>query len=216
MTDSHTHFLRGGVREFLCDPCQDAPSAAPAMRFAGFHPWNAADCNLDALRARLSGDARCGVGEIGLDRLKSPAVGDDARRVFSAQLAVAAEFRRPVALHGAKCWGQVLEACRPFAGRIPAFIFHGFSRSPGLLGAISSINGFISVGPAVLNDHAVNYRALVKSLPEALLLAETDASDASAPSIADVVAGIAAVRGMPCDAVEAVTDANAGKVMLSF
>jgi TatD DNase family protein len=125
----------------------------------------------------LGTDPSFGVGEIGLDRLKDRNIAPVQREVFAAQLELAAEMGRPVVLHGAKCWGEVVKVVRPYAGRIPAFLFHGFSRSDGLLPDIVEVNGFIGVGKAVLNDHAVNYRELVKKIPLDRLLIETDGED---------------------------------------
>ena len=125
----------------------------------------------------LGTDPSLGVGEIGLDRLKDKTITPIQREAFTAQLELAAEMGRPVALHGAKCWGEVVKAICPYAGRIPAFLFHGFSRSDGLLPDIVEVNGFIGVGKAVLNDHAVNYRELVKKIPLDRLLIETDGED---------------------------------------
>lgn len=153
-----------------------------------------------------------GVGEIGLDRLRERTVSAAMRTAFEAQLALAAELRRPVVLHGARCWGEVVRGCRPFAGRIPAFLFHGFSRSEGLLPEIFALNGFISVGPAVLNDHAVNYRALVRALPADRLLVETDRTEESAaehPAIGAILAATASLRGESAAEVENFTDYNA-------
>jgi TatD DNase family protein len=176
------------------------------------------------LRARLSADPALGVGEIGLDRLRTKSIPEIQRSVFLTQLELAAEFRRPVVLHGAKCWGEVVKACRPFAGRIPAFLFHGFSRSEGLLPDIAAINGFVSVGKAVLNDHAVNYRELVRKIPPARLLAETDfdpdaGGEADASSIFMVIAKIHELTGVgesaladnAAEFVKALSDACAGK-----
>ena len=149
--------------------------------FCGIHPWLAASCDLTAELARfrtmLGTDPSLGVGEIGLDRLKDKNISPVQREVFAAQLELAAEMGRPVVLHGAKCWGEVVKAIRPYAGRIPAFLFHGFSRSDGLLPDIVKVNGFIGVGKAVLNDHAVNYRELAKKIPLDRLLIETDGED---------------------------------------
>ena len=146
--------------------------------FCGIHPWLAASVDLAAELARfrtmLGTDPLLGVGEIGLDRLKDKNISPVQREVFAAQLELAAEMGRPVVLHGAKCWGEVVKAIRPYAGRIPAFLFHGFSRSDGLLPDIVKVNGFIGVGKAVLNDHAVNYRELAKKIPLDRLLIETD------------------------------------------
>lgn len=204
MTDAHFHrraydtFLSVDGREF---------------RFLGFHPWqvdelgNAMD--LSGLESALGRDTAAGVGEIGLDRLRNRTVSDAQRSAFAAQLELAAAFARPVVLHGAKCWGEVVKVCRPFAGRVPAFLFHGFSRSAGLLSDIRALNGFIGVGAAVLNDHAVNYRDFVKSLPAETLLVETDSDPAAedAPDLAAIYAKVAELRGTAvgdlCDAVAA-------------
>jgi TatD DNase family protein len=182
------------------------------FRFCGVHPWQAeaVDDPL-AVLAPLADDPHAGVGEIGLDRLKTKTISPRQRAVFERQLAYAAEWRRPVVLHGAKCWGEVTAACRPYAGRIPAFLFHGFSRSGGLVPDIVSLNGYFSVGPALLNDHAVNYRQLVASLPEDRLLVETDADYTAAetvPEIGEIVAGLAQARGKSVAACEAFLTAN--------
>ena len=191
------------------------------------------------LRARLEADPRLGVGEIGLDRLKAREIPSVMRAVFEAQLRVAMELGRPVVLHGAKCWGQVVQAIRAFQHpniqtpklpdpqtpkppniqTFPTFLFHGFSRSDGLIPDIVSLGGYISVGPAVLNDHAVNYRALVKKIPLDRLLVETDRDGApethlnplrDAPlSVRDVLAKTAELRGLAAAELEAITDANA-------
>ena len=226
MTDVHCHVTGGDaeVREFLV-----------GRDFIGLHPWEgvsleALACleplekldSLDklepldslerALRGRLAADPQLGVGEIGLDRLKERTISPQMRELFETQLALAAEFRRPVVLHGAKCWGQVVETVKRFA--IPSFLFHGFSRSDGLLPDIVALNGFISVGPAVLNDHAVNYRELVKKIPLDRLLVETDRTPenaATCPSVVRVAAKVAELRGLSLAELEQLTDENANR-----
>ena len=171
MTDAHFH----GVGRTI------ASLNGKEYIFCGIHPWLAASVDLTAELARfrtmLGTDPSLGVGEIGLDRLKDKNISRVQREVFAAQLELAAEMGRPVVLHGAKCWGEVVKAIRPYAGRIPAFLFHGFSRSDGLLPDIVKVNGFIGVGKALLNDHAVNYRELAKKIPLDRLLIETDGED---------------------------------------
>lgn len=217
MTDAHFHrcgydtFLSLGDREY---------------RFFGLHPWQVhaegdewMSPDGKGLREALAVDVHAGVGEIGLDRLKSKAVTPAQRTVFAAQLEAAAEFHRPVVLHGAKCWGEVVSACRPYAGRIPAFLFHGFSRSGGLLPDIYALNGFVGVGAAILNDHAVNYRELVKVIAEDRLLVETDADygragarpsqEGEAFTVEEILRKMAEVRETGAEELGAVVDANA-------
>jgi len=167
MTDAHCHVSCGdpSVREFLI-----------GRDFVGVHPWDAETADPAAvcatLRAPLAAGTARGIGEIGLDRLHDRAISAKMRAVYEAQLALAFELGCPVVLHGAKCWGQTLAAL-PSNSPI-RFLCHGFSRSGGLIPDIAKLGGFISVGPAVLNDHAVNYRDLVKAIPDTCLLVETD------------------------------------------
>lgn len=236
MTDAHCHVGVGdpSVRELLI-----------GRDFVGIHPWESGKVGeweggrVEAwLRARLEADPRLGVGEIGLDRLKTREIPSVMRAVFEAQLRVAMELGRPVVLHGAKCWGQVVQAIRasqppnaqtpkppntqtPTPPNDPTFLFHGFSRSDGLIPDIVALGGYISVGPAVLNDHAVNYRVLVKKIPLDRLLVETDRDGApetclnpltGAPlSVRDVLAKTAELRGLAVADLEAITDANADR-----
>jgi TatD DNase family protein len=188
--------------------------------FIGIHPWETLEMGsvpnsaLAEISDRLASDEKLGVGEIGLDRLKNREISPVMREIFLAQLELAAKFRRPVVLHGAKCWGKVVEECRRFAGLIPSFLFHGFSRSDGLLGEIAALNGFVSVGAAVLNDHAVNYREMIRKIPSEILLVETDRTEENAescPSIVEIAGAVAQLRGVPVEEIEILTDANAGR-----
>ena len=216
MTDAHCHVSCGdaSVREFLV-----------GRDFIGVHPWDAREPgtgnreqDLGALRLRIRENPRLCIGEIGLDRLKDRTISKFMRDVFEFQLRLAAEFYRPVVLHGAKCWGQVVSTIRrlfPVSSSlfpIPSFLFHGFSRSGGLIPDIVALNGYISVGPAVLNDHAVNYRELVKKIPPERLLLETDRTvenAADCPSVRDVAAEVAKLRDLSLSEVESLTDRNA-------
>ena len=215
MTDAHCHVARGSGRHFLCEPCDPSGAGAADVRFAGSHPWHTDGFDAAELRRRLVADPRLGVGEIGLDRLRAKEVPQRMREVFEAQLALAAELGRPVTLHGAKCWGEVVAAVRRVAPKgIPALLFHGFSRSAGLLPEIVAMNGYISVGPAILNDHAVNYRALAKAIPADRLLVETDCvleTAASAPAVEEVAAKLAEVRGERLESLAARLEENAGR-----
>ena len=216
MTDVHCHVTGDdpSVREFLI-----------GRDFVGVHPWDclgqstAVECNrlLSGLREALEADPRLGVGEIGLDRLKEREISPWMREVFEVQLKLALEFNRPVVLHGAKCWGQVVKMIQGICEQVRkhrtgAFLFHGFSRSDGLIPDIVALGGYISVGPAVLNDHAVNYRELVKKIPIERLLVETDRTQenaAACPSVVEVAAKTAEIRGCSLAELEVLTDRNA-------
>ena len=230
MTDAHCHVSCGdlSVRELLI-----------GRDFFGIHPWETLDETtgtsralvpdvpvvpdvsfLAALRSKLLANPKAGVGEIGLDRLKVRDIPPLLREVFESQLALALELRRPVVLHGAKCWGQVVATIRKLTthnSQLTNFLFHGFSRSDGLIPEIVDLNGFISVGPAVLNDHAVNYRELVKKIPLDRLLVETDAVVGARvptrPHIRDVLVKTADILNLSAAELEKTTDENADRFL---
>ena len=175
---------------------------APDIVFLGIHPWHVPDdFDGSALDSALACHPAAGVGEIGLDRLNDRTISTAQRIAFFRQLEIAAGHGRPVVVHGAKCWGEVVKACRPFVGKIPAFLFHGFSRSAGLLPEIFAMNGFVSVNASILNDHAVNYREMARGLPQDRVLVESDGKDGV--SLAD----IAAALGISAE----ILDANAAR-----
>ena len=208
MTNAHYHrgtdtLLSHGGREW---------------RFCGVHPWLAESMPDEeslrgAVRRAMDRIGDCdvaGIGEIGLDRLRTKAVTQHQRMLFSMQLEIAAERRCPVVLHGAKCWGEVVRAVKPFSGAIPSFLFHGFSRSDGLLPDIVALNGFVGVGKAVLNEHAVNYCRLVERLPADRLLIETDDDSADGERDALLAAIFAKVAEL-ASITEAQLDENAAR-----
>ena len=123
MTDAHCHVSCGdpSVRELLV-----------GRDFFGVHPWETLGSEtggiivsqvpplpmLSSLRSVLLANPHAGVGEIGLDRLKCRDIPPLMREVFEAQLALAFELGRPVVLHGAKCWGQVVKGIMNYELRI--------------------------------------------------------------------------------------------------
>lgn len=214
MTDAHCHVSCGdkSIREFLI-----------GRDFVGLHPWEAvgkaagedASRYTECLRTQLEANPSLGIGEIGLDRLKERNISPVMRELFEAQLLLALEFARPVVLHGAKCWGEVVKTVKKYLSPTShsRFLFHGFSRSDGLIPDIVALGGFISVGPAILNDHAVNYREMVKKIPLDHLLVETDRTEVSEAglSVREVLAKLAELRGISADELERITDANADR-----
>ena len=118
----------------------------------------------------------------------------------------------PTPVNGSVSRSTIEHSNIPNIRTISSFLFHGFSRSDGLIPEIVALGGYISVGPAVLNGHAVNYRELVKKIPPDRLLVETDRTvenAAECPSVATVAAEVAKLRGLSFAELEAIADRNA-------
>ena len=216
MFDAHTHLEGASEKCWLCAAKEEEWGEVAAREsknvrvFFGVHPWYAKGGVGERLEEILREHPNAGVGEIGLDRLREKTVSSIQRECFIEQLEVASAMRRVVQLHGAKCWGEVVMLSKRYRDKIPGFVFHGFSRSEGLLGEIFAMNGYVSVGAAVLNDHAVNYREMVRHLPEERILLETDGSGAD---LAEICRKAAALRNTDADAFAARIGENARRLM---
>ena len=188
----------------------DAVSAlAPTAKAVayGVHPWWACDASegwLDALERRLVESPTALVGECGLDKFAGgrspPGSGEPPDlelqdSIFRAQLALARELGRGVTVHCVKRVDAVAAAIR--AERPPRVAFHGFNGSPEsalvLIRAVEAGGGTAFFG--INTAHASKKTPqLVAALPEASLLAESDASSEFEARVADATQLIAEAR----------------------
>ena len=188
----------------------DAVSAlAPTAKAVayGVHPWWACDASegwLDALERRLVESPTALVGECGLDKFAGgrspPGSGEPPDlelqdSIFRAQLALARELGRGVTVHCVKRVDAVAAAIR--AERPPRVAFHGFNGSPEsasvLIRAVEAGGGTAFFG--INTAHASKKTPqLVAALPEASLLAESDASGEFEARVADATQLIAEAR----------------------
>ena len=83
---------------------------------------------LDRLRGRLS-SARAGLGECGLDFAPGRPERALQEAVFAAQLAMARDLDRPLAIHCVQAWGRLLALVRQIGLPRAGAMVHGFSGS---------------------------------------------------------------------------------------
>jgi len=152
---------------------------------AGVHPHEAAKVPgtwLDQLRSIIGAgrgadggvDLCVAVGEIGLDYHYDFSPRDDQRRVFEAQLELAAELGKPIIVHSREATADALAALAPYAGRLQGVI-HSFT------GDSDEVTGFLDqgwhigfAGIVTFNRSDAN-RAAAARVPAERLLVETDA-----------------------------------------
>ena len=137
---------------------------------AGIHPHHAADGeSLDDLR-RLADGRVVAIGEIGLDFYRDYAPRDDQRRLFEAQLDLAAELGLPVVVHTRAAEEETMRILAGFDGTT---VLHCFS-SPELLEVATSRGYYVSFAGNVTYPKAEDLREAARRVDPDRILAETD------------------------------------------
>ncbi len=213
----------------------DGSGAAPlVIPWFGLHPWylgyRTPDWRerLDALLAAMP----AGVGEIGLDRDAEERDGALQEAVFRAQLALARRHGRPATVHCLRAWGWLEQVLRT-EERLPAgMIVHAYGGPVELLAPLAARGAYFSFACNVLRPRSRRARAAAAAVPLDRLLVETDAPDIPPPAelglagpllpdgrrrtepafAAPVLAGIAALRGMPAAELAEAVMANARRL----
>ncbi|MDA3925560.1 MAG: TatD family hydrolase [Kiritimatiellae bacterium] len=146
----------------------------------GVHPWYVEELYsdwLELLDYYLDLSLVAPIGEIGLDGIRKSVPRELQKRVLSIQLEMAVRLQRPVILHGARAWGELADIVKPFAGRLPSIIVHGFSGSSDIMRRFVSMGAYISFAGSVCNTAASKVRGAATLVPDGQLLIETDTPD---------------------------------------
>ena len=139
----------------------------------GIDPHQAGDAEsgrVDELRELLQHEQAVAVGETGLDYFRDRAPRDRQRKLFEAQLDVAAELGKPVVIHTRDAEADTAEVLSGFEGTV---VMHCFS-SPGLLDTALERSYYVSFAGNVTYPKASDLRAAAAQVPAEWILAETD------------------------------------------
>jgi TatD DNase family protein len=139
----------------------------------GIHPHEARTATSDdlaALRELLEHPKAVAVGETGLDWFRDYAPPDDQRRLFVAELELAAALGKPVVVHTRAADEDTLSALAGFDGTV---VLHCFS-SPHMLPTALERGWYVSFAGNVTFPKAVDLRLAATQVPAERILAETD------------------------------------------
>jgi TatD DNase family protein len=139
----------------------------------GIHPHEAGTAtseDLAALRDLLAHPKAVAVGETGLDWYRDYALPDDQRRLFAAQLELAADLGKPPVIHTRAADDDTLAALDRFAGTV---VLHCFS-SPHMLPTALERDWYVSFAGNATFPKAVDLRLAATEVPANRILAETD------------------------------------------
>ena len=159
------------------EDCRQALSLAErhegVFAILGIHPHEAGTATADdlaALRDLFGHPKAVAVGETGLDWFRDYAAPDDQRRLFAAQLELAAELGKPVVIHTRAADDDTLGALEEFAGTV---VLHCFS-SPHMLPTALGRGWYVSFAGNATFPKAVELRLAATQVPAERILAETD------------------------------------------
>jgi TatD DNase family protein len=205
-----------------------ARHAAAGVRAAfGIHPQIvpelAADELAGDLTARLieAAAGACAIGECGLDG--GTGAHDLQEQIFRAHLRAARATGKPLIIHVLRAHDAAPRLIRE-AGPITG-VLHSYSGGADLVPVYRDLGLAFSFAGPVTYANARRPVAAARAVPADLLLAETDAPDQaprphrgrSEPAfVADVVAGLAAARGVTVDELAALTTANARRLFAAW
>ncbi len=161
----------------------------------GIHPWYIADATTDftgEISNVLAMHPNMMVGEIGLDKYHP----DMPRQIeiFTAQLEIAAELRRPVHMHCVGAWDKILRIFRERGAQMPpAVVAHGFNGDATQIQMLADkYNMYFSYSGAHDDDKTI---ARIAATPMDRILVETDAFDpidemSGLDSVVNMIAGV--------------------------
>ena len=146
---------------------------------AGIHPHDAAkasDADLNRVRELLRHPKAIALGEIGLDYHYDFAPRDRQQAVFVAQLAIAKEAGKPVAIHTREAWDDTFALlAEHWAPHGIAGIMHCFSGGPEQARRSLDMGFYLSFGGIVTFPKAAEIRQAAVEAPAGRILVETDA-----------------------------------------
>ena len=208
----------------------DAPAALSLCeRFdnfyaaVGVHPHVASawdDGRAALLRGYLAHPKAVCLGEIGLDYHYDLSPRDRQLEAFEAQLDIALEMNKPVALHIREAHGEATEILRARfqSGKLPRCLLHCYSGSWESAKTYLSMGCFISLSGSVTFKNAPKLHEVAMNVPLDRLLIETDCpylapepmrGRRNEPAfVAHTARKIAAIRGMDAELLAEATTAN--------
>jgi TatD DNase family protein len=214
--------LAAGV-EYLMEI--DAPELAeryPAMyATVGVHPHEAGKATEERL-ARIrdfAANARVlAIGEIGLDYHYDFSPRDVQQRVFTRQLEIAAEFRKPIIIHTREAWADTLAIVEQVSGVPYGGIMHCFTGDSVQARQAVDMGFHLAFGGVLTFPKAEQLREAARITPEDRILIETDCpylapvpyrGKRNEPAfVVETARRLAEVRGTTVESIAAITTDN--------
>lgn len=155
----------------------------------GLHPWYIA---VDSWKAQMQLiEKHCfhkqvlAIGECGLDKV-CDADFKLQQDVFSAQIELANKINKPLILHCARAWPDILQLLLQHHNKVP-IIYHGFNKSLQLAQQIIAHGYYLSFGKALIHERM---QQILASLPVAQIFFETDDAELPIEKVYEIAASV--------------------------
>jgi TatD DNase family protein len=146
---------------------------------AGLHPHHASEYSADhaVVFSELAQHPEVvALGECGLDYFRNYSPHADQVRAFTAQLALAAEARKPVFLHQRDAHAAFLPILKEFRPQLVDAVVHCFTDTPAALEDYLSLGCHIGITGWICDERrGLGLREAARLIPDDRLLIETDA-----------------------------------------
>jgi len=194
LSDSHCHLsdpqfdadrdaaleraLAAGVRCFMEIDAPELAERYPCMyATVGVHPHEAAKATEETfarIRDLAAHPKVLAIGEIGLDYHYDFSPRDVQQRVFTRQLELAAEFRKPIVIHTREAWDDTLALVGQASGVPHGGIMHCFTGDAAQAQQALDAGFHLAFGGVLTFPKAELLREAARMTPEDRMLIETD------------------------------------------
>ena len=127
---------------------------------------------LEQLRSLAALPQVVAIGECGLDRRSEVSLAIQSA-LFSLQIQLAGEYRKPLIIHCVRAWEEVFHLLEKERFSLPV-VFHGFNKGETMASRIISKGYYISFGKWIEKERI---RMVLKKVPMDRIFLETDAVD---------------------------------------
>jgi TatD DNase family protein len=218
-----------GIRPRTWPALVELGRRSPVLRIAlGIHPQIVPELAADEVPEDLAGalaqaieeHGAIAVGECGLDG----GTGEHDRQelIFRAHIRAAIAVRRPLVIHVLRAHDAAPRILREERASEVGGVLHSYSGGADLVPIYRELGMTFSFAGPITYPNARKPVAAARAIPEACLLAETDAPDQAPAShrggrsepayLPEIVAGLAAARGVEAAEIAALTTANARRI----
>ena len=177
-----------------------AQSHQEVQAAVGIHPWNAILPTREVcqrLEELVRQEGVVAIGEIGLDYIRSSETKEIQRELLAYELSLARETGLPVSLHCREAYQDMMDILNKEMALGLKGAIHGFTGDRAELMDWLALGFNISIGRrGFLTDEIPSLKAVVREIPLARLLTETDAggSSGSPSDVVSVVEKLASLR----------------------